>query len=69
MTWFVENYPSSFSMMKRNPDFQSHFKTGSWVSVTESHKQKDGSQTGTDQEDVPTFPELVNNPRTIPKTV
>lgn len=69
MTWFVENYPNSFLTMKRNPDFQSHFKTGSWESMTENHKQKDGSQIETDQEDVPALPELVNNPRTIPKTV
>ncbi|MDD2339473.1 MAG: DUF354 domain-containing protein [Methanosarcina sp.] len=27
ITWFIENYPESFIIMKENPDFQSQFKT------------------------------------------
>ena len=26
MTWFIENYPQSFTVMKENPDFQYQFK-------------------------------------------
>ncbi len=26
MVWFIENYPNSFAIMKKNPDYQNNFK-------------------------------------------